>query len=49
MGIIPVYGDNPNFVCHVQMSKYMYEKPRHLFIEKLNFENFSHLQKYIYF
>ena len=26
-----------NFACQVQMSKYIYKKPRHLFTEKLCF------------
>ena len=30
-----------NFVCHVQMSKYMYKKLRHLFIQKLYFDFFQ--------
>ena len=30
-----------NFVCHVRMSKYMYKKPRHLFIQKLYFGFFQ--------
>ena len=33
-----------NFVCHVQMSKHMYEKPRHLFIKKL----YIYINVYIY-
>ena len=48
MGIITVYGYDPNFVCHVQMPKFMYQKPRNLFIQKLYFKEFSHLQKNLF-
>ena len=34
-----------NFVCHVQMSKYMYKKPRHLFIQKLYYSLFQTCNK----
>ena len=39
---------NISFVCHVQMSKYMYKKPRHLFIKKLYFDFFQTSYIYIY-
>ena len=42
---------NISFVCHVQMSKYMYKKPRHLFIPKLYFgfkPYIFHIYIYIY-
>ena len=36
-----------NFVCHVQMSKYMYKNPRHLLIKKLYFGFFQTFKAYI--
>ena len=37
-----------SFVCHVQMSKYMYKKPRYLLIKKLYFGFFQTFKPYVY-
>ena len=35
---------NELIVCHVQMSKYMHKKPRHLFIQKIYFGFFQNFK-----
>ena len=37
-----------SFACHLQMSKYMYQKPRHSFIKKLYFGFFQTFKGYMY-
>ena len=37
-----------NLVFHAQMLKYMYKKPRHLFIKKLYFGFFQTFKDYIH-
>ena len=37
-----------NFACHVQMSKFMFKKPRHLFIKNIYFGSLLRFHIYIY-
>ena len=41
IALLYIYCSITNFACHLQMSKHMYEKPRHSFIQKLHSLNFK--------